>query len=96
MINLYFISASGLFGLHNYCALTAHGQRLKLGWHLTQFACIGLFVYAGISGLWQYLHGTDLWILLGVNILAGSTIYNIVLHGLKYINFKIPRWFLKN
>lgn len=95
-MNWYFIMASGLFGIHNYAALMARGQRLKWVWHSVQWLCVGLYVYAGVSGLWQYLHGTDLWILLSVNILLGSIIYNIILHGLKYINFKIPKWFLQN
>lgn len=94
-MNYYFVIASALLGLHNYTALMARGQKLKWVWHFVQWLCIGLYVYAGVSGLWQYLHGTDLWILLSVNILLGSVIYNIVLHGLKLIKWKIPIWFMR-
>jgi len=94
-MNWCFIIASALFGLHNYASLMARGQRLKWVWHPVQWLCIGLYVYSGVSGFWQYMYGTDLWILLSVNILSGSVIYNIVLHGLKKINFKIPKWFMR-
>lgn len=92
-MNWYFIIASGLLGFHNYAALMAHGQRLKWVWHSIQWLCIGLYVYSGYIGWMQYLSGLDLWIILAVNISAGGITYNVVLHGLKLIKFKIPKWF---
>jgi len=88
---IYF--AAALFGLHNYAALVrATGQRLLLCWHLVQWASIALFMQSGYANILESVCRNEIWFFVIRLILAGLC-YNIVLHGLKIFNWRVPRWF---